>query len=177
MADDKFRQRVSRSPESLRFEEMIRGAALPGLLPKLEDINVNDLTDLSGWIAVVHPSAISRALTFTHAGAALSLMQGGPLVGLDYLDLVDPTYKGEAFDSAFLMLTRPSGLWQITPVRYSDGENDHIEYTGFPAYDDKNHCGVIVFMVKNYRSAPASIAVVGHAINWEWLDLRMSLVD
>ena len=98
-----------RSPESLRFETILREASVPGLLPRLEDIPLDRLLDLSGWIAVVHPNAVTRTLTFIHAGAALSMMQRVPLIGMDYLDLVDPAFKGEAFDSAFLMLTRPSG--------------------------------------------------------------------
>ena len=161
-----------RSPESLRFESILREACAPGLLPRLEDISVASLIDLSGWIAIVHPNAATRTLTLIHTGAALSIMQRVPLIGMDYLDLVDPTFKGEAFDSAFLMLTRPSGLWQTTPVRLTDGTDSEIEYTGFPVYDEKNQRGVIVFLVKHLLPAQASIAVVGHATKWEWLELR-----
>lgn len=172
MSNDSSGARLVRSPESLRFESVLREASVPGLLPRLEDLSVDQLLDLSGWIAIVHPNALSRTLTFIHAGAALSMMQRLPLIGMDYLDLVDPTFKGEAFDSAFLMLTRPSGLWQKTPVLLTDGSEGEIEYTGFPVYDEKNQRGVIVFLVKHLLPAHASIAVVGHATQWEWLELR-----
>jgi hypothetical protein len=99
-------------------------------------------------------------------------MQRVPLIGMDYLDLVDPTFKGEAFDSAFLMLTRPSGLWQTTPVMLTDGLDGKIEYTGFPVFDEKNQRGVIIFLVKHLLPAQASIAIVRHATQWEWLELR-----
>lgn len=175
MSSDQQEPQHSRSPESLRFEAIIRESTAPGLLPKLDDIKVDRLMDLSGWIAVVRPSVQTRTLVFAHAGAALSLMQGGPLVGLDYLELVDPAYKGEAFDSTFLMLTRPCGLWQVTPARFTDGSTSHIEYTGFPAYDERNQSGVIAFLVKLPRPPAGSIALVGHATAWEWLEFRSPL--
>jgi hypothetical protein len=172
MSTDTQNMPHARSPESNRFEAIIKASTVPGLLPKLDDIKAGSLMDLSGWMAVVHPSAQTRTLMFTHAGAALSLMQGGPLVGLDYLEMVDPAYKGEAFDSTFLMMTRPCGLWQITPVRFADGTNGQVEYTGFPAFDEKSQRGVIVFLVLPQLSPSSGIAVVGHATSWEWLEFR-----
>lgn len=172
MTSDASGRWLARSPESLRFETILRDASVPGLLPRLDDVPLDRLLDLSGWIAVVHPNAVTRTLTFIHAGAALSMMQRVPLIGMDYLDLVDPTFKGEAFDSAFLMLTRPSGLWQTTPVMLTDGTDGEIEYTGFPVYDERNQRGVIIFLVKHLLPAQSSIAVVGHATQWEWLELR-----
>jgi hypothetical protein len=172
MSSDASGRWLARSPESLRFETILREASVPGLLPRLEDIPMDRLLDLSGWIAIVHPNAVTRTLTFIHAGAALSMMQRGPLIGMDGLDLVDPAFKGEAFDSAFLMLTRPSGLWQTTPVMLTDGTDGEIEYTGFPVYDEKNQRGLIVFLIKHLLPAHASISVVGHATQWEWLELR-----
>jgi hypothetical protein len=172
MSTDASGRWLARSPESLRFETILREASVPGLLPRLEDIAMDRLLDLSDWIAIVHPNAVTRTLTFIHAGAALSMMQRGPLIGMDGLDLVDPTFKGEAFDSAFLMLTRPSGLWQTTPVMLTDGTDGEIEYTGFPVYDEKDQRGLIVFLIKHLLPAHASISVVGHATQWEWLELR-----
>jgi hypothetical protein len=172
MSSDASGRWLARSPESLRFETILREASVPGLLPRLEDIAMDRLLDLSDWIAIVHPNAVTRTLTFIHAGAALSMMQRGPLIGMDGLDLVDPTFKGEAFDSAFLMLTRPSGLWQTTPVMLTDGTDGEIEYTGFPVYDEKDQRGLIVFLIKHLLPAHASISVVGHATQWEWLELR-----
>lgn len=161
-----------RSAHSLRFEALVQGASRGGCLARLNDIALERHAELSGWIAVVHPDARARSLTITHAGAGLSMMQADPMTGTDYLDLVDPAFKGEAFDSTFMMLSRPCGLWQMTPVRLADGTSDLFELTGFPVFDEENLRGLIVFLIWHASLSFESVTFVGHAQTWAWLELR-----
>jgi hypothetical protein len=99
-------------------------------------------------------------------------MLGRDLVGLDYLEFVDPAIKGEAFDSAFVMMSRPCGLWQITPGLTQEGALVEAEYTGFPLYDAERACGLLITMAQIDIDPPPRVVQVGHAIEWTWLDLR-----
>ncbi len=150
---------------------MLRPAFAGGLLADLRLIDFNDLGELSGWMAAVHPDGRARALTVIHAGPTLSAIQGDPMIGMNYLRLVDPAIRGDAFDSAFVMLTRPCGLWQVSPVVCADGAENFIEFTGFPAFDPVRRRGVVVFMLRLPAAASAAITRVGSAIRWQWLEL------
>lgn len=161
-----------RSAHSLRFEALVRQASRGSCLPRLSDVALERHAELSGWIAVVRPDARARSLTITHAGAGLSAMQADPVMGTDYLDLVDPAVQGEAFDSAFMMLTRSCGLWQMTPVCLADGTSDVFELTGFPVFDEENQCGAILFLIWHASLSFHGVTYVGHAQTWAWLELR-----
>lgn len=156
---------------SRRFEALLRPAFADGLLADLRRIDIHGLGELSGWMAAVHPDGRTRALTVTHAGPTLSAIQGDPMIGMNYLNLVDPAIRGDAFDSAFVMLTRPCGLWQVSPVLCADGADNSLEFTGFPAYDPFQRCGVVVFMLHLAGAASAAITRVGPALRWQWLEV------
>lgn len=102
-------------------------------------------------------------------------MQAQPMIGTDYLDLVDPAIKGEAFDSTMMMLTRPCGLWQLSPVRLVDGSADMYELTGLPVVDDETGSDVILFLIWHASEDFRRVRIVGHANVWSWLDLRLGL--
>lgn len=161
-----------RSAHSLRLEAVVRRASQDGLLARLGDIAFERYAELTGWIAVVHPDARARRLTIMHAGPSLCAMQADPMMGTDYLDLVDPAYKGEAFDSTFMMLSRPCGLWQRSPVRFADGSSDVFELTGFPVFDEDHGRGVILFLIWHASLSFHGVTSVGHAKTWAWLELR-----
>ena len=161
-----------RSSQSLRLEGMVRRSQGPGLMMQIGDFPCNQTSALSNWIAVVRPDSRRRRLTITHAGAGLSAMQANPLTGTDYLDLVDPAYKGEAFDSVIIMLTRPCGLWQLSPVRLADGDADMFEFTGLPVFDAAAGCGAVMFLIWHPSQDFRGVTSVGHARAWSWLELR-----
>jgi hypothetical protein len=163
-----------RSAQSLRFESAVRAPA-SGMMPRLSDVDYSSIRDLVPWIAVVDPDRAGMTLKFTRAGAGIAALIGGEAVGFNYLDLVDPAIKGEAFDSAFLMLTRPCGLWQITPATLGDETRVQVEYTGFPVFDEERGRGQIIFLiVHSIEDVGRSPRVEGvqHSTNWQWLELR-----
>jgi len=156
---------------SRRFEALLRPAFADGLLADLRRVDINGLGELSGWMAAVHPDGRTRALTVTHAGPTLSAIQGDPMIGMDYLRLVDPAIRGDAVDSAFVMLGRPCGLWQVSPALCADGTDNVIEFTGFPAYDPFQRRGVVLFMLHLAGAASSAITRVGSALRWQWLEV------
>lgn len=162
----------SRSAQSLRFEEIIRRAAPSRGVARLQAIDLSALGDLAPWISVIEPDQAAFALKFVRVGEHLCNMLGRDLAGIDYLEFVDPAIKGEAFDSAFVMLSRPCGLWQITPALTQDGKIVEAEYTGFPLLDDERQRGLLITMAHIAIDPPPRIAQVRHATEWTWLELK-----
>ena len=162
----------SRSAQSLRFEDIVRRATPPRGVARLQAIDFATFGELAPWLSVIEPDQAAFTLKFVRAGEGPCTMLGRDLVGIDYLEFVDPAIKGEAFDSAFVMLSRPCGLWQITPALTQDGKIVEAEYTGFPLYDDERKCGLLITMAHIALDPPPRIAQVRHATEWAWLDLK-----
>lgn len=162
----------SRSAQSLRFEEIVRSAAPARGVGRLHALDFAAFGALAPWVSVIEPDEIGFAIRFARAGERLCEMLGRELVGLDYLEFVDPAIKGEAFDSAFVMLSRPCGLWQITPALTRDGATIEAEYTGFPLFDDARKRGVLITLAHIAMAPVPLIAQVRHASEWTWLDLK-----
>lgn len=176
MNDDVIRERTTRSAKSKRFENVLRAARVPGLLPKLKEIDFSAMADLAPWVAVIHPDAVHKTLRFTMLGAGITETQGQSLLGIDYLDLFEPVYKGDAYDSAFVMLSKPCGLWQIMPMSFADGTESDVEYTGFPVFDEEHSRGVIMSFITDASKKLRKIKLVRHASEWAWIEMRSSPV-
>ena len=175
MFDHSTSTTADRSAASLHFEKTVRAAGRPGALPRLADIDFDQLRALEPWVAIISPDAAAHTLKVRLAGAGLSAFLGRDLVGYDYIDLVDEAIKGDAFDSVLLMLSRPCGLWQQTPATTTDGGKLLFEYTGFPVHDHLKGTGQIVFLIHHpltNDTVVPRIAVVQHAREWRWLDMR-----
>ncbi len=170
--------RAKRSLESRRFEQAVLAAALPRALPPLVEIDLGRLKELVPWIAIVEPNHEERTLKFVRAGAGVSQLLGRDAVGFDYLEIVDPAIKGDAFDSAFLMLTRPCGLWQLTPSLTSEGQEVMLEYTGFPVYDEARARGQLLIYVKPdlaQRAPQPRTTLTKHSTEWSWIEMKSVL--
>mgnify|MGYP000964899976 CR=1 FL=1 len=126
-------------------------------------------------MAIVDPNKETRTLKFVRAGAGISQFLGREAAGFDYLQVVDPAIHGDAFDSAFVMLERPCGLWQMTPGLTAEGEAITMEYTAFPVYDHVKARGQLVVFIKHEFAKKKPLARAGqvrHATVWCWLDMK-----
>lgn len=174
MSEQTAISRTKRSAQSLRFELAVRALGISAI-PRLADVDYNAVRDLVPWIAVIDPDRATSSLKFARAGAGIARLVGRDAVGFDYLDLVDPAIRGDAFDSAFVMLSRPCGLWQITPATLADGSKVKVEYTGFPVYDEQRDRGQIIFLIVHSIRDVGKVPGVGrveHSTEWQWLELR-----
>lgn len=173
MTSDILQAEARRTTDSQRFEDAIRKARLPGVLPRLADIDFQKISDLMPWVAMIRPDAFERTLRITMAGCAFTEMQGHSLIDMDYLDFVDPSIRGEAFDSTFVMLARPCGLWQLSPVTYIDDSVGTLEITGFPVIDSVRGCGLVIYLIRKSAAVQTTrIMTVKHSNEWHWLDMK-----
>lgn len=172
MSGEKVIPRLVRSQDSIRFLDVLRQASLPGLIPRQTDIDYSGIRDLVPRMLVVDPDAVTRTLKFVRAGSDVVTLIGRKLVGTDSLDLIDPAIKGDVFDSSFLMLSKPCGLWQISPALTSEGKRVMLEYTGHPIFDHVRGRGRVMCFIQHAAGPLQRIVKVGRAQVWNWIDLR-----
>lgn len=172
MKNEMLQTKASRTSDSQRFEGVLRRASMRELLPCLSDLDFQQISDLMPWVAMIRPNAVDHSLRITMAGCGFTEMQGHSLIDHDFLDFVDPAIKGDAFDSSFVMLGRPCGLWQRSAVKYFDDSESTVELTGFPVFDSVRGCGLLIYLIRNIVSSSAKLMTVYTAREWNWLDMR-----
>ena len=163
---------LQRSQESKDFETLLRGPSLPGVLTRVSDIDLVKLGKFADRIAILDPDVKARSLRFILAGAELSQLFGRDLTNVDYLVYVDPAYQGEAFDSVFVMLTRPCGLWQVTPLETSQGQLVSLEFTIFPVFNHLSGRGQIIVAIHHHFQRMPRLVQIKHAKTWGWIGIR-----
>jgi hypothetical protein len=173
MSSDILQAGIERSSDSERFERVLLKSRYPGVLPRLSSIDFQQISDLMPWVTLIRPDAVERTLKITMAGCGFTEMQGHSLIDMDYLDFVDPSIKGDAFDSTFIMLTRPCGLWQISPVTYFDDGEGLLELTGVPVFDSVRGCGLVAFLMRRHTHSNSSrIMTVKSSTEWSWIEMK-----
>lgn len=173
MSSDILQAGMTRSSDSERFEQVLLRSRYPGVLPRLPSIDFQQISDLMPWVMLIRPDAVARTLRITMAGCGFTEMQGHSLIDMDYLDFVDPAIKGDAFDSTFIMLTRPCGLWQLSPVTYFDDGEGVLELTGIPVFDSVRGCGLVAFLMRKQTSPNANrIMTVKTSTEWSWIEMK-----
>ncbi len=165
------------SQHSLRFQEVLSQASLPGVIPRQIDIDYSGIRDLVPRMFVVDPDVTTRTLKFLRAGSELVALIGRKLVGTDSLDLVDPAIKGDVFDSSFVMLNKPCGLWQLSPALTSAGGRVMLEYTGYPVFDHVRGRGRILCLVQHAAGPLQRVLKIRQAQLWNWIDMRSAPVQ
>ena len=163
---------TARSHESLRFQDIACAGATSGAAPRFDSIEAMAFGAFAPFVCAVAPDEAGYTMKFAFAGEGMRAMMGRDPAGVDYLDFVDPAIKGEAFDSAFVMLSRPCGLWQIMPASTAAGQVVALEYTGFPVFDMKRGQALIVSLVRPAMSEVPRIVQVRHATEWLWLEIK-----
>jgi hypothetical protein len=175
MSDSETLPPANRSAASLHFESVLRAASRGETIPRLIDVDFARLRPYAPWIAIIDADNEARSLKFSLVGQGLTRLLGRELLGSDYLDLVDPAIRDTAFDSVFLMFSRPCGLWQTTPATTAGGATETFEYTGYPVLDHVKGTGQIMFLIhSDFADAgtPPRVSRIERATNWRWLDAR-----
>jgi hypothetical protein len=127
-----------RSRQSLEFETFWRALPKEELLPHRRDFSPLRVPTLLRHFILMemrlddaHPSLPIRLV-----GTALQERIQRDVTGHDYLEFVPAELHSGAIETAKLMLHRPCGLWQITPVHYERGLAQNFEVTAFPLLND-----------------------------------------
>jgi len=126
-----------RSRRSLDFEALWRSLPRQTTLPHRRDFNPARAGSLLRDIMLVEMRLEGQQLFPVRlAGSAtVEKIQRDPK-GHDYLEFMPPEYHAGLIDTASLMVNRPCGLWQITPLHFERGIAQCFEVTVFPLLGD-----------------------------------------
>ena len=173
-------QSFARTSESLEFQDAWTSARGDAPCPSRQAIGLKSFARFAPLMAVIEVDVRSRSLPFRLCGSGFFDLLGFDLTGRDYLDLVDPAIKENAFDSVVACLDTPCGLWQSTPTQVDGGDTLHFELTIFPI--SKTGTGpdhILVFVTREKRrdAAVPTIERVHHSTVWQWIDLGFGLPE
>jgi len=170
----------ARTPDSLAFEKAWRRARGDRPFPQRSDIELKSFARFAPLMVIIEPDSQKIALPFRLTGSGFFDLLGFDLTGMDYLELVDPAIKKDAYDAVVACMRLPCGLWQSTPTRIAGGETAFFELTILPISktgDAADH--VLIFVTRERRSDGAipSIQRVEHTTMWEWIDTGASVPE
>ena len=122
----------SRSPQSVEFEAFWRSLRGERLIPDRGDFKPRNASRfLSNIVLLEAPGDGRDSLRIRVAGQVLQDDVPYRLAGTDVLDCFPEEYRRGAIETGRLMIRKPCGLWQITPV-HSGGYPHALEVTAFP---------------------------------------------
>jgi hypothetical protein len=70
------------------------------------------------------------------------------ITGHDYLDYLASPYHAGALEAARHLITRPCGLWQVTPLHYQRGYGHNAEVTAFPLAPEADGVHVLAALIQ-----------------------------
>lgn len=164
---------AARTLESLAFEKAWRHARGKRPFPQRTDIGLKNFARFAPLMVIIEPDPQKVALPFRLTGSGFFDLLGFDPTGMNYLDLVDPTIKQDAYDAVVACMRLPCGLWQSTPTQIVGGETAFFELTILPiskAGDAADHLLIFVTRERRADGAVPSIQRVEHTTIWEWID-------
>jgi hypothetical protein len=164
---------ATRTLESVAFEEAWRQARGDRPFPQRSDIELKSFARFAPLMVIIEPDPQKVALPFRLTGSGFFDLLGFDLTGMDYLDLVDPAIKQDAYNAVVACMLHPCGLWQSTPTQIAGGERAFFELTILPiskSGDAADH--VLIFVTRERRpdGAIPNIQRVEHTTIWHWID-------
>lgn len=122
-----------RSSESLEFEAFWRSIRGSALVPSRADFHPSKARRfLRDLVLMEAPSKASPTLRIRLTGQRFDETIGFDISGRDHLDFMPQEFHAGVLATARAMVTRPCGLWQITPAHLVRGYALNLEITAFP---------------------------------------------
>lgn len=171
---------AARTVESLAFETAWRLARGDRPFPQRSDIELKSFARFAPLMVIIEPDPRKVGLPFRLTGSGFFDLLGFDLTGMDYLDLVDPAIKQDAYDAVIACMRLPCGLWQSTPTQIGGGEIALFELTILPI-SKTGHVAdhVLIFVTRERRADGAipNIQRIEHTTEWEWIDTGASVPE
>jgi hypothetical protein len=122
-----------RSSESHEFEAFWRSIRGSALVPSRTDFHPSKARRFLRDIVLMEaPSAECPTLRIRLTGQRFDETIGFDIAGRDHLEFMPQEFHAGVLATARAMVTRPCGLWQITPARLVRGYALNLEITAFP---------------------------------------------
>ncbi|MBL9097172.1 MAG: GGDEF domain-containing protein [Alphaproteobacteria bacterium] len=169
------KDRPARSTASFSFEYAVRALCRAGEVPLRSAVDLRHFHRFARWMVIAEPDLAAQRIPMRLVGTGFLDLMGRDLTDTDYLDLVDPAVRANAFASAAEMIKKPCGLWQITPASIvGKSAPVPIEYTIFPIHDDRtNKAQLLVYTHHSLVDGASSSAPPRFhtAQTYDWIDI------
>jgi hypothetical protein len=149
----------SRSKESFEFEKFWQSLRNEGSLPGRDHFrSARAARYLRSIILFEAPDDARPHLKIKLAGQLYQDLVPYKVAGTDYLDILPSKHHAGAIASAHLMIDRPCGLWQITPMHLARGYAQLLEVTAFPLAAGEDSIPLIIaFLLPIEGPLPATL--------------------
>jgi len=168
-----------RSEESHAFESYWRSLRnADEILPERSAFRLSGaLRFLRDLIVIEAPGPNSDSMRIRLWGERPHDLAGRNLAGCDFLDLLPERYHPGAVATARLMLERPCGIWQISPLHLARGYAQRVEVTAFPLAAGEN--GIATYLgqlLPIERPIPVTLPVsiglaIDTAVDFHFIDI------
>ncbi|HUO89316.1 MAG TPA: hypothetical protein VMU08_09085 [Rhizomicrobium sp.] len=136
-----------RTPLSREFEAFYRALPKDGLVPHRRAFRPEKATRFLRHITLCELRlSATPAIHVRLVGSAIEEEIQHSITGHDFLSYLSEGYRSGAIETARLMLSRPCGLWQITPFHYMRGYGHDVEVTAFPLSEGDGISLILVLM-------------------------------
>lgn len=166
-----------RSVQSLDFEAFWRSLRGERLIPDRGDFKPRNAAKfLPNIVLLEAPGGERQSLRIRVAGEVFQADVPYRLAGTDMLNFFPEQYRAGAIETARLMISKPCGLWQITPV-HSGGYVLPVEVTAFPLSAVSDGVPLVIVYLQPLEtplpraSEPASVLALDTALEFRFLDI------
>lgn len=169
------KDKPARSTASFSFEYAVRALCRSGEVPLRSAVDLRHFHRFARWMVIAEPDIATQKVPMRLVGTGFLDLMGRDLTDTDYLELVDPAVRANAFASAAEMIKKPCGLWQITPASIAGKSVPvPIEYTIFPIHDDRTKKAQLLVYAHHSLADGASSSAPPRfhtAQAYDWIDI------
>jgi hypothetical protein len=154
-----------RTPLSSEFEAFYRALPKTGPIPKRHDFRPERAVKFLRHIVLCEiPLGGPPIIRMRLVGSAIEENIQYSLAGHDYLQYLAAPYHAGALESAHHIITRPCGLWQITPLHYERGYGHNVEITAFPLAPGPDGAHLLAVLAQTREGAIEGVPTGGKPI-------------
>lgn len=140
---------MERTPLSREFEVFFRALPKAGLIPPRSEFRPERAMKFLRNLVLCEIQIGDRpAIRMRLIGSAVEENIQHNVTGHDYLDYLAAPYRAGALETARHLITRPCGLWQVTPLHYERGYGHNVEITAFPLAPEANGVHVLAALIQ-----------------------------
>jgi hypothetical protein len=140
---------IERTPLSREFEAFFGALPKAGHIPQRNAFRPERAMKFLRHLVLCDIQTGERpAIRIRLMGSAVEENLHHNVTGHDYLEYLAEPYHAGALEAASYLITRPCGLWQITPLHYERGYGHNIEITAFPLAPEPDGVHVLAALIQ-----------------------------
>jgi hypothetical protein len=156
---------IERTPLSHEFEAFYRALPRAGRMPLRNVFRPEKAARFLRHIVLCEiPIGDRPAIRMRLIGSAVEENVQYNIAGHDFLEYLAAPYHASALEASRHLISRPCGLWQITPLHYERGYGHNVEITAFPLAPEPHGAHVLAVLTQTPGAAIDGVPTGGKPI-------------